>query len=184
MPRSPKTTTRSAPKAPPNWFIPGANGSADFVDFRCEDAETILPTLAGLTDTQGQIFERMTGRRSLIARAIPEIAELCLEQIRLAYHDLTRTTPSAREGRESAREWIARDYDPSDECVDVASFEGCCITVGIEPTGLRTFLLGLGIPVQKKRGPMPRRTPTIQPIVRLMPPRRGRPPRILVAAAA
>lgn len=144
------------------------------------------PALSGVlsqSDTPEQILDRMGAHASTVARLLPPIATLCLEQIRLAFRDLTRRTPQNKANRELAREWIARPYDPQDECVDVANFEGCCLTLGIEPTRLRDFLLALPEATPRRRGPMmPRRSPAIQPV--LLPRRKGRPPKILVARAA
>lgn len=187
MPRPRKTPPATTAKTRGHtlFFMSGANCSDDYCDFRYEGAdEANLPAILATRETQSQILDRINGGQSAVSRTSPAIAAFCLEQLRLAHYDLTSTTPQAREARTEARAWIARAYDYDDPCVDVASFEGCCLTLGIEPTDLRTKLLAIGVPSPRKRGPMPRRTPTIQPVVRFMPPRRGRPPRVLVAVAA
>jgi hypothetical protein len=144
-------------------------------------AHVEFPGLFADDSTGEQVRGQFYGSRprTALAAANPEIADLCLAQIKLAFADLTHSTPDAIKHREEARAWVIAEPLPSDDCADVATFRGCCEMLGIEPTALRAAMLS-HVPRRRLRSVL-RRTPRIQPV--LLPPKRGRPPRIVVAMA-
>lgn len=133
----------------------------------------------------GQVFERVFGTPQATATPAP-IRRFCLDQIRQAVSDITRTSALSRSHRESARDWISRGYVEWAEGADVCTFDGCCAAIGVDPDAARAVLLAIEAP--RRRRPFARPTGERPPVrihavVHLLPRHRGRPRRMIVASA-
>jgi hypothetical protein len=104
-------------------------------------------TIDGTLDWFGEGYEQpdqvLDVMRAKHSDGLEFARRICLAQIELAIRDYCGNAKRRLGYSASARAWILADYSSS-KYPDIRTFDGCCMSLGLEPEVIRREILRLG----------------------------------------